>query len=632
MSFLFGVSVFSKQDFSMTAKSNDRHESLNDLQATRSSKIESEMADDNENSGNNSLSSNSDSIIDETTSHPIAESKGLKEISHEASSANTFRPGRTLLGLGIFALLTIAILAVTKQLNSSNSMAGMSGMEGMDHGDMSHDEMMAVDGSFNPNPVRVETIETQVLEASVNYTGTIKPYQEIMVYPRVAGQLTNYSVYPGDRVTAGQPIATLDASELDTGVAEASAEVDTMESALEMSKIEVDEQRSAIEQIEADLAYLNLKKDRFARLVKDGVISQDEFDVVDSQVRSKEASLKQARVRLARMSAQVASDRAKINQAKAKVDTANVMQGYTTVTSPISGIVQERNVDPGVVVQPSMGIVKIGDYNRVRLQANVAQQDAVNIRPGATVLASIPNSNIPPIKGKITSIFPQTNSQTRTVTVEAVIDNPDGQLLSGQFLEMQIVTARKPNAITIPKTAVVEFQDQPSVWVVEGDTVTAQPVTLGMSTENRVEITSGLESGQAVVTSGQNRLVENAPVAVINQSEQSTVANKAAAEDIQIQLVSPDPQAGVPMGDAQLVIEVKDAQGQPLEVKELEMSASMPMKNMAPMTAPVEVQSEGEPGRFKADTYLSMKGDWTITAQVKDPQNKGKQEFTVKVQ
>ena len=79
-----------------------------------------------------------------------------------------------------------------------------------------------------------------------------------MVYPRVAGQLTNYSVYPGDRITAGQPIATLDASELTTGVAEAAAEVSTMETDLEMSKIEVDEQRSAIAQIEADLDYLNL--------------------------------------------------------------------------------------------------------------------------------------------------------------------------------------------------------------------------------------------------------------------------------------------------------------------------------------------------------------------------------------
>lgn len=584
------------------------------------------MSDDNENSPEDSLKP--DRVTEEVTYPSTVEPEKLTETDRHQESASNFKLGKTLLGLGVFALLTGNILVLTNHLKPSNSMAGM---EGMDHGNMSHDEMMAVDGSFNPNPVRVETVQPQVLEASVSYTGTIKPYEEIMVYPRVAGQLTNYSVYPGDRVTAGQPIATLDASELTTGVAEAAAEVNTMETDLEMSKIEVDEQKSAIAQIEADLDYLNLKKDRFARLVKDGVISQDEFDVVDSEVRSKEANLKQARVKLARMEAQVTNNRAKINLALAKVDTAKVMQGYTTITSPISGIVQERNADPGVVVQPSMGIVKIGNYDRVRLQANVAQSDAVNIRSGATVVATVPGSNIPPIKGKITSIFPQANNQTRTVTVEAVIDNPDGQLLSGKFLEMKIITARKPNAITIPQAAVVEFQDRNSVWVVEGDTVTAQPVTLGMSTGDRIEVTNGLESGQAVVTSGQHRLVENAPVAVINQSEQPIATNKAATQDIQIQLVSPDNNE-VAMGDAQLILEIKDAQGQPLDIKTLEMSASMPMKNMAPMTAPVEVRSDGKPGRFKADTYLSMKGDWTITAQVKDPKNKGKQEFTVKVQ
>ncbi|MDJ0898812.1 MAG: efflux RND transporter periplasmic adaptor subunit [Xenococcus sp. MO_188.B8] len=579
------------------------------------------MSDDNENSPEDSQ------LNEDITYSSTVKPEPITETDSQQESTSSFKWRKTLLGLGIFALLTGNILVLTNHLKPSSSMAGM---EGMDHGSMSHDEMMAVDGSFNPNPVQVETVKPQVLEASVSYTGTIKPYEEIMVYPRVAGQLTNYSVYPGDRVTAGQPIATLDASELTTGVAEAAAEVTTMETDLEMSRIEVDEQRSEIEQIEADLDYLNLRKNRFARLVKDGAISQDEFDVVDSEVKSKEAILKQARVKLVRMEAQVTNDRAKIKQAQAKVDTAKVMQGYTTITSPISGIVQERNVDPGVVVQPSMGIVKIGNYNQIRLQANVAQNNAVNIRPGATVVAIVPGSNIPPIKGKITSIFPQANSQTRTVTVEAVIDNPDGQLLSGKFLEMKIITARKPNAITVPQAAVVEFQDQPSVWVVEGDTVTAQSVTLGMSTGDRVEITSGLESEQAIVISGQNRLVENAVVAVINQSEQPVVTNKAATQDIQIQLVSPNNNE-VAMGDAQLLIEVKDAQGRPLDVEDLEMSASMPMKNMAPMSAPVEVQPDGKPGRFKADTYLSMKGDWTITAQVKDPKNKSKQEFAIKV-
>ena len=260
----------------MTANPNGRHKALNEIQGTRPPKTQESMSDDNENSRESSL--NSDGVTEEASSYAIAETEGLEGTSsQEQYPSSSFRLGKTLLGLGVFALLTGNILVLTNHLKPSSSMAGM---EGMDHGDMSHDEMMAVDGSFNPNPVRVETVKPQVLEASVSYTGTIKPYEEIMVYPRVAGQLTNYSVYPGDRVTAGQPIATLDASELTTGVAEAAAEVSTMETDLEMSKIEVDEQRSAIAQIEADLDYLNLKKDRFARLVKDGVISQDEFDVV----------------------------------------------------------------------------------------------------------------------------------------------------------------------------------------------------------------------------------------------------------------------------------------------------------------------------------------------------------------
>lgn len=580
------------------------------------------MSDDNEKLYSDPLTSET---VTKQISSPISVTK--KELRETSGS---FSPVKALLGLGVFALLTGNILVLTNHLKPSTSMAGM---EGMDHSNMSHDEMMAVDGSFNPNPVKVEIIKPQVLEASVSYTGTIKPYEEIIVYPRVAGQLTNYSVYPGDPVTVGQPIAVLDASELSTEVARATADVNTMETDLEMSQIEIEEQKSAIAQIEADLDYLNLKKDRFASLVQEGVISQDEFDVVDSQVKSKEASLRQSQVKLARLGAQVKSDQAKLAQSKANLDTAKVIEGYTTVKSPISGIIQERNVDPGVVVQPNMGIVTIGNYNRVRLQANVAQRDAVNIRLGSPVIAIIPDSNIPPIQGEITSIFPEANSQTRTVTVEAVIDNPEEQILSGKFIEMKIITVRKPNAITIPQKAVVEFQDQPSVWVVEGNTVTVKPVTLGMLTGDRIEVTSGLESGQAVVILGQSRLVENASVKVINESEESitTTNQESSPQDLEINLVSPNLESGVPMGDAQLIIEVKDAQGQPLDIKDLEISASMPMKNMAPMTAPVEVQPDEQLGRFKAETYLNMKGDWIITVTVKDQNHQNQQEFNIKV-
>lgn len=419
------------------------------------------------------------------------------------------------LGLGVFLMLTGGILIVTNQLKAPSSTMDMQ------HGghDMSHDEMMAVDGSFNPTPVTVEVVKPRLLEASVRYTGSIKPYLEVTVYPRVAGQLTAYSVYPGDRVLAGQTLAHLSAAELLTEVAEAVAETDTMQISLEMSKIELEEQRSKIEQIEADLVYLNKKLDRFALLVREGAISQDEFDVVDSEVNAKNATLQEARVKLARLQKKLSYDRARLKQAEAKRRTVSIMEGYTTIKSPISGIVQQRLADPGVVVQPGMGILKIGDYQKLRLQANVAQQDAIAIRVGSPIIARVPGTEIESIRGQITSIFPQTDNQTRTVTVEAVVDNPGGKLGSGQFLEMEIITDSKPYALSVPQSAIVTFKDQPAVWVVESDVARRKTVTLGMRSGDLVEVTGGLEPGDRAIASGQQRLMENSPVAIINDGE-----------------------------------------------------------------------------------------------------------------
>ncbi|MGK7958977.1 efflux RND transporter periplasmic adaptor subunit, partial [Crocosphaera sp.] len=357
------------------------------------------------------------------------------------------------LGLGVFMALTGGILLITNQLKPASSTMDHSG-----HGDMSHDEMMAVDGSFNPTPVTVEVVKPQLLQATVQYTGTIEPYQVVTVYPRVAGQLTNYSVYPGDRITIGQTLAQVSATELFTQVAEAQAETDTMRTALEISKIEILEQKNSIKQIEADLGYLNKKLERFAMLVSEGAIAQDDYDVVESEVQAKQAMLSEAKVKIARLEAKVINDQAKVQQAKAKVATTSVMSSYTQIEAPVTGIVQERMVDPGMVVQPGMGILKIGDYSRIRLQANVAQHDATKIRIGTPIIAKIPGTSLT-INGQVSSIFPQSNSQTRTVNVEAVVNNPGGELRSGQFVEMELITQRQPNALTVPSSAVVTFED-----------------------------------------------------------------------------------------------------------------------------------------------------------------------------
>ncbi|MDJ0658793.1 MAG: efflux RND transporter periplasmic adaptor subunit [Crocosphaera sp.] len=529
------------------------------------------------------------------------------------------------LGLGVFVMLTGGILLGANHLKPASSTMDHSG-----HGDMSHDEMMAVDGSFNPTPVTVEVVKPQLLEAKVQYTGTIEPYQVVTVYPRVAGQLTNYSVYPGDRITTGQTLAQISASELFTQVAEAQAETDTMRTALEISKIEILEQKNSIKQIEADLGYLNKKLERFAMLVSEGAIAQDDYDVVESEVQAKQAILSEAKVKIARLEAKVINDEAKVQQAKAKAATASVMSSYTQIEAPVTGIVQERMVDPGMVVQPGMGILKIGDYSRIRLQANVAQHDATKIRIGTPIIAKIPGTSLT-INGQVSSIFPQSNSQTRTVTVEAVVNNPGGELRSGQFVEMELITQRQPNALTVPSSAVVTFEDNPAVWVVNGEIATRKLVTLGMISGDNIQILRGLQPGDAVITTGHHKLIENAAVTVINQGNKPLISNniKNSQNNVSINLVSP---SEVKIGDAKFIFEVVDSTTKkPLEVKELEIKATMPMKNMAPMTAKVEVKSESQTGKFKAKTFLGMKGEWKISVDIKDKNYQRKKEFGILV-
>lgn len=546
--------------------------------------------------------------------------------------------GKTLLGIAVFIALTLNIIHTTNKLKSSqmSSMASHD-MGGHDMSGMSHDDMMRVDGAFNPTPVTIEVVRPQRLEASVNYTGAIYPYTEVTVYPRVAGQLSNYSIYPGDRVEAGQIIANLEALERITETKEAEAEVAALLAAVEVSQSELEEQQQIISQIQADLNYLQLRRKRFGYLSKEGAISRDDYDIVASEVEAKKAMLQGAQAKLNRLKTKVASDMALVDRAKAQVATVSTFENYTQITSPITGIVQERMADPGVVVQPGMGIFKIGDYRQVRLRANVGQQDANFVQVGTPIVATVPGTDIGEIPGAITSIFPQTDMTTRTITVESVVENPGQRLLSGQFIEMEIITKRTANALLIPQKALVEFNGEPAVWVLNGDTAQRQPVTTGLTNGDQIEIIKGLRGGDEVITSGQSRLMEDSKVTIVDElgNPVNTPVNNfttAKTSSIGMALVSP---TTVKSGKTELTIILKDTQtGEPLAIapNDLDLKLTMPMKNMAPMIAKVKLEPTDAPGEFKINTFFGMKGEWILEAAVTDAEYTGKTSLSLSVQ
>lgn len=535
---------------------------------------------------------------------------------------------KTFITLAVSAVLIGSISIVTNWLKPPSLMAGMEGMEDMKG--MSMEDMMRVDGCANSTPVTVESIKPSLLKASVRYTGTVRPYQEVTVYPRVGGQLTEYTAYPGNQVKAGQVLARLSATELSTEVEEAIAEMEATKAEAQAAREELDEQRQEIERMAAESNYLETRVQRTEQvLLNSGAIARNEFDRQKSEAKAAKAALRAAQIKLKHMQAQIAKAQAQIAQAKGKIQRLKVIEGYKIITSPIAGIVQERMVDPGIVVEPGMGILKLGDYSKVRLQANVAQQSLAGIKIGSPIVARMLGNSAKEIKGRVTSIFPKAGEETRTVTVEAVVDNPSGQILAGQATEMQIITAQKPNALSVPQAAVTESEGKQAVWVIAGKSAKHKFITTGLTSGDRVEVTSGLQPGDLVITSGQERLIENASVAAVNDSGQPVASLSSAVQgNTQIKLVSP--QGKAVSGDNQLVLEVQDSKTKkPVKVEGLEVSVTMPMKNSSPMPTDVEVKPDTQSGRFKVNTYLGMSGRWEVTAKVKDSSRIGSGSFTL---
>jgi multidrug efflux pump subunit AcrA (membrane-fusion protein) len=556
---------------------------------------------------------------DRVSNHDNANLVEIKPIKKSILSVKT---GITL---AVFVALIGGISIVTKQFKPSSSMAGMEDMKGM-----SMEDMMRVDGSSNPTPVKVESIQPGLMEASVRYTGTVRPYLEVTVYPRVGGQLTEYSAYPGSKVKAGQVLARLTATELSDEVEEATTEMQAAKADEQASRKELDEQRQEIQRMAAESTYLETRVQRTEQvLLNSGAIARNDFDRQKSEATSAKAGLGAAKVKLERMQAQIVKAQAQVAQAKVKIQRLKVIESYKVITSPITGIVQERMADPGVVVQPGIGILKIGEYSKVRLQANVAQQNLTGVEIGSPIVARIIGNSTKTIKGRVTSIFPKAGEDTRTVTVEAVVDNLGGQILAGQAVEMQIITAHKPNALSVFQAALTESEGKQAVWVLAGKSAKRKFITTGLTNGDRTEVTSGLQPGDLVITSGQERLIENALVAAVDDSGQPVASLSSTVQgNTQIKLVSP--QGKAVSGDNQLVLEVQDSKTKkPVQVEGLEVSVAMPMKNSSPMSTDVEVKPDTQSGRFKVNTYLGMSGKWEVTAKVKDSSRIGSGSFTL---
>ena len=519
------------------------------------------------------------------------------------------------------------------------------------------DMNMRVTSGNTPFPVSLAAVERGPIVGTVVYTGSVAPFNEEDVFPRVTGRIVEMPVYPGDAVRPGQVVARLDSVELSSRVQEAEAALATAQAGRAQVEADVVAARYTVAQMEkelamvdADLTYARSQIVRTERLYNTGAVSRQEYESDRAMAASTGAKREAALAKLEQARASEIAARKKlesadsmVSQSQAALRTATIVRNYAEITTPNSGYVVKRLVAPGVLVQPGMAILKVAQIDRVRLQANVGEKDVASIRVGSPVMVTTTAAGQPPIAARVTAVFPFVDQGPRTAVVEALVDNQDRRLLPGQYVSMQFVTGERSQALSVPLAGVTRLGGKGTVWVVKEGRAEPRAVTTGLEGPERVEIAQGLTGEERVVVRGQEGLYAGARVSDTataasareeaggahkgmpgtrdandeapgqTKARQVAQATKGPAGDLKITL-STDP-ASPRVGKTQLRIQVKDAAGAPVGDAKVGVTAGMQAMPGPDLTA----RAGREVGTYEATVNLSMAGAWTVEVRVTSP-------------
>ena len=176
------------------------------------------------------------------------------------------------------------------------------------------------------------------------------------------------------------------------------------------------------------------------------------------------------------------------------------------VRAPIAGVVGRVFVEVGQTVAPGVPVATIASYSsRVRVSASISDQDLRFVRPGASGDISVAAWPDTVFTGRVTKVTPVLDQASRTATVELTVDNPGGMLIPGMACGVRLVLEQRENAVALPLTALFT-NGFTNVAVLDGNTARFRDIVTGLVGDELVEVLSGIEPGEKVITTGKERV------------------------------------------------------------------------------------------------------------------------------
>ena len=407
--------------------------------------------------------------------------------------------------------------------------------------------------NVNVNAGQKQNVEVTTTQAVVRQiptyfeaTGNLASDAQTDVAPAVGGKIVEVNFDVGSYVNKGDVLIRLDPRDAQIRLEQAQAQVEQQRKAVQQAEAAVEQavanlrqtqvrlgigdgetfninDFSQVKSIRAQIELAEKELARATRLLETGDISRAVYDQRKAQVDDLRGRMDEARSNAAvavkaidTARAAVNTARTNVNQARAAVVTAQTLVEQaqkavtdTAVYAPISGYVLERNSDLGEYITPNTPNSKVATIVRtavLRLRIDVPEQSIGKVAVGQGISAQVsayPDRNF---AGTIVRILPGLNATSRTLTVEAEVENSGGLLKPGQFATVRITQSKPEPAVMIPTSAVRTEGDINKVYVVKDGVANERLVQLGFLENDMIEVKQGIQEGETVAASNLDKL------------------------------------------------------------------------------------------------------------------------------
>lgn len=379
------------------------------------------------------------------------------------------------------------------------------------------------EGAEAPTQVMVEAASLGAVDHMVIADAILYPINQANVTPKLTAPVKRMLVNRGDHVKAGQLLAELESGDLAASANESNSQYQQAQASYQtISGATVPEDKN---KAQADVQVAQQVMDAAQKLYDNRVALQREGALAQKLVDDAKVALAQAKGTLETVQRHlealnqvsqretIRGAQAQVNAAKAHYDNAAAQLSYAQIRSPISGVVADRSVYAGEMPASGTPIISIVDISQVVARANIPVKEASSIQVGRPARITGPDGDL---AGKVTVVSPAVDPSTTTVEVWVQVANPGEKLKPGASVRVSIIAETIQNTIVVPAAALLNADDGgQKVMVITGDNVAHERrVSVGVRQGARVQIVSGLQSGEQVVTSGGLGLEDKAKVAI----------------------------------------------------------------------------------------------------------------------